>query len=199
MPNQSLGPVQVYDNEVASLNDALKQIQDRIDYIQGLRGAIVLNDNLTASNLPQSNINAAQLESKTWEIPGTIGSATPNTGAFSTLSSSGQITSTLATGTNPLSVASTTPSNLESKPVVYNAAGTQQTANHIVQGTVTLAAGTATVTLSGSAVFTSNTSYTCIGISNTSVAAVKVTQTSGSSITFTGTGTDVIRFICVGN
>lgn len=43
-----------------------------------------------------------------WTIPGTIGSGTPNTGAFTTLSVTGQVTSTLATGTAPFVVASTT-------------------------------------------------------------------------------------------
>ena len=86
-----------------------------------------------------------------------------------------------------------------SVPGVFNAAGTQQTAAHIVQDTVTLVGGTATVTLSGSAAFSSATSYSCVAIDETSAAAVKVTQTSGTSITFTGTGTDVIRFIAVGN
>src|SRR5689334_6341193 len=54
-------------------------------------------------------IAATSLEAKTWEAPGTIGSTTPNTGAFSTVSLTGQLTSTLATGTAPFSVASTTP------------------------------------------------------------------------------------------
>jgi len=82
---------------------------------------------------------------------------------------------------------------------VYNAAGTLQNAAHVVQDTVTLVGGTATVTLSGSAAFSSATSYSCVAIDETSAAAVKVMQTSGTSITFTGTGTNVIRFIAVGN
>lgn len=82
---------------------------------------------------------------------------------------------------------------------VYNAAGTRQNAAHIVQDTVTLVSGTKTVTLSGSAAFTSATSYSCVAVDETAAAAVKVTQTSGTSITFTGTGTDVVRFIAVGN
>lgn len=40
--------------------------------------------------------------------PGPIGSTTPSSGAFTTLSATGQITSTLATGTAPLVIASTT-------------------------------------------------------------------------------------------
>jgi len=82
---------------------------------------------------------------------------------------------------------------------VYNAAGTLQNSAHIVQDTVTLSGGTATVTLSGSAAFSSATSYTCTANDQTATNPVKVTQNSGSSITFTGTGTDVIRYIAVGN
>ena len=40
--------------------------------------------------------------------PGPIGSGAPSTGAFTTISATGQITSTLATGTAPFSIASTT-------------------------------------------------------------------------------------------
>jgi hypothetical protein len=43
-----------------------------------------------------------------WEHPGKIGSLTANSGAFTTISATGQITSTLATGTAPFSIASTT-------------------------------------------------------------------------------------------
>lgn len=43
-----------------------------------------------------------------WTTPGTIGSTTPNTGAFTTLSVTGQFSSTLATGTAPMVIASTT-------------------------------------------------------------------------------------------
>lgn len=38
----------------------------------------------------QTNVNAIQLEGKTWEAPGTIGSTTPNTGVFTTVG--GQLT-----------------------------------------------------------------------------------------------------------
>lgn len=81
----------------------------------------------------------------------------------------------------------------------YDHSGTQQTNAHIVQDTVTLSSGTATVTLTGSAVFTSASSYTCVAEDDSALNVVKVTQTSGSSITFTGTGTDVIRYIAIGN
>lgn len=51
---------------------------------------------------------AVSPSSVSWSTPGTIGSGTPNTGAFTTLSVTGQITSTLTTGTAPFAVASTT-------------------------------------------------------------------------------------------
>lgn len=90
-------------------------------------------------------------------------------------------------------------SNLESRPVTYNSAGTQRTINHIVQDKVGLVAGTATVTLVGSAVFTSANSYTCVAIDESAANAVQVMQTSGSSLTIIGTGADIIRYICIGN
>jgi hypothetical protein len=84
-------------------------------------------------------------------------------------------------------------------PPVYSSNGTQQITPHIVQDTVTLLGGTAVVGLTGAAVFTSASSYSCVAQDDTGQNAVQVTQTSGSSITFTGTGTHVIRYICVGN
>ncbi len=44
----------------------------------------------------------------TWTTPGTIGSATPNSGAFTTLSVTGQFSSSLSTGTAPFAISSTT-------------------------------------------------------------------------------------------
>lgn len=75
--------------------------------------APVLISNVATGTAPLSvtsttvvpNLNVSQLESKTWEAPGTIGSTTPNTGAFTTLTNSGiftangQINSTV-TGSN---------------------------------------------------------------------------------------------------
>lgn len=63
---------------------------------------------VVASTTQVTNLNASQLVGATWIAPGTIGSGTPNSGAFTTLSATGQITSTLATGTAPFSIASTT-------------------------------------------------------------------------------------------
>mgnify|MGYP001599708365 FL=1 len=117
-------------------------------------------------------------------------------GAFNTAK---QVGSTLATGTAPFAVTSTTPvANLTAVPAIYNKVGTQQTAAHLVQDTCTLGTDCA-VTLSGSAVFTSATSYTCVCEDDSAIAACRVSQTSGTAFTVTGTGTDVIRYICAGN
>ncbi len=80
----------------------------------------------------------------------------------------------------------------------YNAAGTLQTGVHIVEDTCTLGTSCA-VTLTGSAAFSSSSSYRCSGTDATAANAVRVNQTSGSAVTFTGTGTDVISYVCVGN
>jgi hypothetical protein len=75
----------------------------------------------------------------------------------------------------------------------------------VVSGTVTLASGAKTVTLSGSAAFTSGTSYACTTLDNTPGAnkTAVVTTTSGTSITISnaggGSNSDTIMFICVGN
>lgn len=80
----------------------------------------------------------------------------------------------------------------------YNAAGTLQTAAHVVFGKCTLGTDCA-VTLSGAAAFSGTTSYYCAATDQTSAAAVKVVNTAGGTVTFTGTGTDVISYVCVGN
>lgn len=108
--------------------------------------------------------------------PPAIGATTANTGRFSTLSSTG-------TGAMPL----------------YSTTGTGVNAPHMVQGTITLASGSATVTLAGAAAFSSSSSYTCTANDTTATNAVKVNQSSGTSIAFTGTGTDSVQFLCAGN
>jgi hypothetical protein len=109
-----------------------------------------------------------------------------------------QIVSTLATGTAPLSITSTTPvPNLAATPTTYNAAGSQQTKTHIVEDTCTLGTN-CSITLSGSAAFTGATTYHCTATDATAATSVRVNQTSGSAVAFTGTGTDAINFLCVG-
>ena len=63
---------------------------------------------VVASTTNVLNLNASLLNGATFAAPGSIGSTTPNTGAFTTVSATGQITSTQGTGTAPFSVISTT-------------------------------------------------------------------------------------------
>ena len=81
----------------------------------------------------------------------------------------------------------------------YNSAGTKQSSPHSVKDSCTLGTN-CSITLTGAAVFTSNTSYDCWTRDATTPAnAVTVTRTSGSAVAFAGTGTDVINYFCWGN
>lgn len=46
---QTLGPVQVGDASVQAINDALRQLQERIDGLKGLSGATTVHDTSTAT------------------------------------------------------------------------------------------------------------------------------------------------------
>jgi hypothetical protein len=55
---------------------------------------------VVASTTQVANLNVSQLEGFTWEVPGTIGSTTPNTGAFSTFRLNGGTIQTAMQGTD---------------------------------------------------------------------------------------------------
>jgi hypothetical protein len=107
---------------------------------------------------------------------------------------SGQVLTT--TVTSQVSTTSwTTPTGYV---LTYSSGGTLQTSTHIIQDTCTL--GTScSITLTGSAVFSSSTSYTCVAQDDTGIFATKCAQSSGSALVITGNGTDVIRYILIGN
>ena len=64
---------------------------------------------LSALSLPSSQVTGlGTFATQNYATPPAIGGTTPAAGSFTTLSATGQITSTLATGTAPFSVASTT-------------------------------------------------------------------------------------------
>lgn len=63
---------------------------------------------IVSSTTAVANLNASLLLGNTWAAPGAIGGTTPGSIAATTMSASGQITSTLSTGTAPFSIASTT-------------------------------------------------------------------------------------------
>lgn len=58
--NLNSGPIQVYDNSVASLNLALAQILERLDNASGLRGAATVHDRLGV-NAPSASGDAVNL------------------------------------------------------------------------------------------------------------------------------------------
>jgi hypothetical protein len=79
--------------------------------------------------------------------------------------------------------------------------GTGRTPYHIVEGSVALIAGTATVTLTNGAVFTSSTSYT-VCVTRGVTTSFQVVNSSGSQFVITssnGADTDTIRFIAIGD
>ena len=88
---------------------------------------------------------------------------------------------------------------------VYNAGGTSQASSHIVEGTVaTNAGGNASVTFTGSAAFTSGTSYVCTLTpeSNGSPASDGsfVSGKSSTGFTFKSTlNSTTFDYICIGN
>ena len=134
-------------------------------------------------------------------------SATINSGAKRfCVDGNGTVESFLPTGTPPFAAASTTPViNLTTVPTTYNVSGTQLVNVHIVADSSSLVSGTPStkvITLSGAAIFTSNTSYKC-AVSNTTNPAnsLAITYTDGSHFTITGPNTvsDSFSFNCVGN
>lgn len=134
--------------------------------------------------------------------------------ATTTLSASGQITSTLASGTAPLVIASTTtvPNLTLSNHAQMQFCGTTVSCSHtalttsqVVFGTAPLSSGTpSTAVITGiSPAFTSATSYKCLASDVTTITnnVVVVTYSSGSSFTINGpaTNTDTVEYICAGN
>ena len=72
----------------------------------GSAGAIVVNGGDLGT--PSSGVVTNLTGTASININGTVGATTPSTGAFTTISASGVITSTVVTGTAPFTVASTT-------------------------------------------------------------------------------------------
>ena len=87
------------------------------------------------------NLNASALLGGTWAVPGTIGSTTPNSGAFSTLTATGNVTLSglLTSGTLAYSVCADSSGHIiiESGVNCYSA-----TATSVTVGTTTVASGT---------------------------------------------------------
>lgn len=85
-------------------------------------------------------------------------------------------------------------------PLGYAHNGTLLTDFHMVEDTGILSAGTATITLAGSAAFTSPTSYNCVAQdATTPTNGISSKYSSGSTIVFNGTGADKFNYTCWGN
>lgn len=86
-------------------------------------------------------------------------------------------------------------------PFVMNNSGMQATPARTVIGTTTLVLGSSTVTLSGPAIFSSATSYVCVGSDSTATAVgVGVANLSGSSFrVFDPNAGGTVSYICQGN
>lgn len=124
--------------------------------------AMVVGAGASLNFTSTGTINASSLLSGTWAAPGTIGSTTPNTGAFTDLSSNGNFshsgTGTFGTGTGAVSL----------------------------NGDVTIATGKNLTFTSGSGVFTQN--FTGTTTSAYTLNANSLTTGTAFSISSTSTG-----------
>jgi len=108
-----------------------------------------------------------------------------------------QFVSVAPTGTEPLIVNSTTPvTNLFANYRLYDAAGNQiPFTTHVVQGQGNIPL---TVTLSGAAAFSSNSSYSCTAQNTNSANGAFVGYTSGTVFQVSGTSGDHVTWTCIG-
>jgi len=147
--------------------------------------------------------NAGLLNQYIFNDTGIAGDSTslPSSNTTGTLSLPGQITSTLATGIAPFSIASTTPvSNLTLKnhPQVYEE-GVLKTIEKIYTNTQALTGGAATHTFAKSFAFTSSSAFGCTCTDQTAANACRAVPASATAVTLEGTGSDVLWLQCAGH
>jgi len=127
-----------------------------------------------------------------------VGSTTASTGKFTSVTDTGITGSTQCVQANSSGVlaGSGGPCGLP----VYNNGGTLQTSQHMVWGSGTSSGGGFVVTLSGSAVYSSSSSYVCTVTDISQGAATRWFATSGTSFTIgTGGSSDQASYVCVGS
>ena len=190
----------------------------------GTAGAFVVNGGVLGT--PSSGTVTNLTGTASININGTVGATTANTGAFTTISASGVVTSTVATGTAPFTVASTTQvANLNvatagnvSGVVALVNGGTGKTtapaamANLIGFTSTATAAGTTTLTNTSSyyQVFTGSTTQTVVlpvtstlqtgwsfHVVNNSSSNLTV-NSSGGNLVSTVIPNTTVMFTCIG-
>ena len=134
---------------------------------------------VVASSTVVANLNVSQLLGNTWAAPGAIGGTTPGSAAYTTISVTGQITSTLAGGTAPIVVTSTTVcANLNAG--LLN--GTTWTAPGAIGGTTAASGAFTTISATGQITSTlAGGTAPFVVTSSTVVANLNVSQLLGQT------------------
>jgi hypothetical protein len=132
-----------------------------------------------------TNLNADLLDGNDWACPASLGSSTPAAVAATTISASGQLTSTVSTGTAPFVVASTTQvANLNVTQLV----GATWIAPGTIGSTTPNTGAFTTLSASTSATIGGGTAITKIKTYSQSLSPAIVNANSGNEQTFTVTG-----------
>lgn len=135
----------------------------------------------------------------TTDVTGTLPVANGGTGTTTSTGTGSVVLSSAPALTGTVAITGAITATTTGVMPLYSTTGTGANAPHMVQGSVALSSGAATVTLSGAAVFSSSTSYICTANDATATNAVKVSNTSGTQFALAGTTTDTVAFVCVGN
>jgi hypothetical protein len=150
---------------------------------------------------PNLNLNGSYYRIKHTSNTAGDSSSLPSSNTTGTVSLPGLITSTLATGTAPLSITSTTPVShltLTAHPQVYEA-GVLTTSEKIYTNTQSLIGGAATHTFAHSFTYTSSGAFGCTCTDETSANACRAVPASATTVTLAGTGSDVVWLECTGH
>lgn len=133
----------------------------------------------------------------TWQVPIASSDPTPSANGQQWYNStSNTFKGEVAGGVQTFATTAVAP-NVTTCGTTTTCANSAVTNPHIVQGTVTLASGTATVT--GMTAWTSTSSLSCIANDTTAANYASAVPASTTSIMVTGTGSDVVSYQCVGN
>ena len=140
-----------------------------------------------ASTTKVTNLNADQLDGNDWAIPGTIGSTTPNTGSFTTLATSSDLTTTGADKCHIL----TTANGASLKQCSISEAITLSTSGATTDSTADLLPATSLIEGVACRVTTTITTATDWAIGDSSTAArlcaANSTMTAGTTCASNGT------------